>query len=147
MFPTFAKLVAGVLFAALAWWISAEVAAMLESGRAGTVFGAVNAGLSFFMGWRILGRHAGVDLMTAIGFGITTAVAAAVVCIGAWAFHEMIGRSLDLFYDGPVEALEAMIEIALYDARLLGAPQILAALFGGGAVIGLVAGLVGKVSR
>lgn len=137
--PTAAKLIAAVLFAALAYYVSEEVKFYLPGEGAGaTWLSQVNAAFGAVMGWRIMGRFAGQGFMPAAGFGLTTIFAVTFWALLIWAGYEMIIRATRGRYDGPVDALQGMADLMIDYAILTMVPTIV-----GTAVIGsLVAGIV-----
>lgn len=130
--PTAAKLVAGILFAALAWFVSEQVKVVLPSeGRGATLLSPLNAALGFVMGWRVMGLRAGGGFTPAVGFGLTTVFATFFWSLLIWSGYEMIERALRRRYRDPIDALEDMGQVMLDYAILVVTPTIV-----GAAVIG-----------
>ncbi|RVT84142.1 tellurium resistance protein [Rhodobacteraceae bacterium CCMM004] len=119
MYPTAAKLVAALAFAALAWWVTDLVKPNLPQGTPMDWLAPVSAAVGAVMGWRVMGRRAGRGYVAAAGFGLTTAVAIVFWVLLIWAGYEMLQRSMDLYYDGPVEALESALALYMDYALLL----------------------------
>lgn len=148
--PTGAKLAGGLLLAALAWLVSGLMVARLVDEPDPGLFMPINVVVGFLAGWRVLGPRVGRPggaTMAAAGQGLTAVVAATVA---AWALHasvEMVRQSLRKRYDGPVEATVAVFEIMLDQGRYLAAPEVVAALLGGGVVAGLAAEWTGRRVR
>ena len=46
-------------------------------------------------------------------------------CLLVWSGYEMLKRSMKLYYDGPVEALQEMAELYLDYARLAAVQEVL----------------------
>lgn len=136
--PTFAKLTGAILFAALAWYVSEMVKARLPDTLSGGRIAEVNAAFGGLLGWRILGRHGGGGFADGIGLGLTTGAATVILCLFTWAGYEMITRSMDLFYDGPMEALTAMMELVLEFGLLLNHTEIIATLLAGSVAAGIL---------
>ena len=108
--PTGGKLIGGIAFAALAYFLSDLIKPLLadtEGSRVG-MLSPVNAFIGFLMGWTIMGKGAGDKYVQAFGYGFTTTAATAFWCLLFWAGHKMLGRSVQLRYDGPMEALQQM---------------------------------------
>jgi len=122
MYPTAAKMVAGLMFAVLAFFISGLVIPNIPYGDAITVtFGLTNAAIGFVMGWRVVGRRGGEGYSFALAYGITAAVAITFWVLLWWGGREMIERSLDLYYDDPTVALEEMVRLMVdYSTYMLG---------------------------
>lgn len=139
MYPTAAKLTAGLMFAGLAFFVSGLVIPNIPYGDSIPVtFGLTNAAVGFVLGWRVMGRRAGDGYGFAVAYGVTAAVAVLFWVLLGWAGHEMIERSLDLYYDDPVEALEEMVRLMLDFAAYLPGNGVLPALAVGAVFCGLV---------
>ncbi|WP_108483957.1 TrgA family protein [Oceaniglobus ichthyenteri] len=129
MYPTAAKLIAGLLFAALAFFISGLVIPNIPFGQNTPIsFGLGNAAIGFLLGWRVVGRRAGEGYAFGIAYGITAAVAIVFWCLFLWAFIEMIERALDLYYDDPTKALEEMVRLMVDFSSYLVGNNVLPAL-------------------
>ena len=130
--PTAAKLIAAILFAALAYYVSEQVKLVLPSEGAGaTMLSPTNALFGAIMGWRVMGSNAGQGFVPATGFGLTTVFAATFWCILIWSAYEMIKRAMRGRFDGPIEALLGMSDLMLDYAALIVTPAVV-----GSAVIG-----------
>ena len=132
--PTGAKLIAGLAFAALAFFITDLIKPLLPEGSRLTWFSPLNAFVGFLMGWTIMGKGAGKTYRQAFGYGLTTLFATAFWCLLVWSGYEMLQRSLRLYYDGPVEALQEMAQLFVDYAKLAAVnevlwPAIIGALF------------------
>ena len=147
MYPTAAKLVAGLIFAALAFFISGLVIPNIPFGENTPVsFGLINAAIGFVLGWRVCGRRAGEGYGFAAAYAITAVVAIVFWALLWWAGREMIERSLDLYYDDPIEALEETVRLMVeYSGYLLG-NNVLPALAAGALFCGVVVEGVGQKS-
>lgn len=115
--PTGGKLVAAITFAVLAYWISDLVKPLLPEGSRIGWLSPVNGLIGLVMGWTILGRGAGKTYRQAFGYGLTTLAATAFWALICWSGYEMIRRSLRLYYDGPVEALQEMAALFIEYGR------------------------------
>lgn len=115
--PTGGKLIGALVFAALAYFLTDLVKALLPEGTQVGKFSPINALIGFVMGWTILGRGAGKTYRQAFGYGFTTLAATVFWCLLFWASMEMLDRSMRLFYDGPVEAIQEMAAIFLEYGR------------------------------
>ena len=132
--PTGGKLIAAMAFAALAYFLSDLIKPLLEDteGTRVGMFSPVNAFIGAAMGWTLMGKWAGQAYVKSFGFGLTTLAVTAFWCILFWAGQKMLSRSLDLRYDGPVEALQSMGVLALDYVRLISVTEVLIpALIGG----------------
>ena len=108
--PTGGKLIAAICFAALAYFISDLTKPLLEPTE-GTLVGMlspVNAFIGWLMGWTIMGKGAGNTYRQSLGYAFTTLAATFFWCLLFWSGHKMLGNSVNLRYDGPMEALQQM---------------------------------------
>lgn len=109
--PTGGKLIGALVFAALAYFITDLIKPFLPEGTRLGLFSPVNAMIGFVMGWTILGRGAGKSYRNAFGYGFTTLSATVFWSLLFWAGYEMLRRSMRLYYDGPVDALQEMAQL------------------------------------
>ena len=125
MMPTAGKLIGAIAFALLAWFVSDQVKPLLPEGMAVGLLSPVNATIGLIMGWRILGKNAGEGLVGTIGHAMTTTVAATFLSLLAWGGYEMYKRSIRMYYDGPVEALQEMALLMTEYAMLAATKDVL----------------------
>jgi len=145
MYPTAAKLVAGLLFAALAFFISSLVIPNIPFGEnTPLAFGLSNAVIGFIMGWRVSGRRAGEGYSFAIAYGITAVVAILFWVLLYWGFREMLDRALDIAYDDPTEALEEMVRLMVEYASYTLGNNVLPAMAVGAVFCGVIVEWVGQ---
>lgn len=145
--PTAAKLVAGVLTAALAWFVSDMIRGLMPDTTAFGWFNYVNAGLALIIGWRSIGQKAGAGLFLAMSNGVTSIIL--LVCIGLFthSFYEMIHLSIRKRYSGLLDGLEDIFRIgAEYGAVLLN-PSVIMTLLLGGIAVAIIAELVNSFWR
>ena len=115
--PTGGKLIGALIFAALAYLLTDLIKPLLPEGSRIGWFSPVNALVGFLMGWNILGRNAGKSYRNAFGYGFTTLAATLFWCLLLWSGYEMLRRSMRLYYDGPVHALQEMAQLFFEYAR------------------------------
>jgi len=123
--PTGGKLIGALVFAALAYFITDLVKPLLPEGTQVGKFSPINALIGFVMGWTILGRGAGKSYRQVFGYGFTTLAATAFWCLLFWAGVEMLDRSMRLFYDGPVQALQEMAALFIEYAKLVAVQSVI----------------------
>ena len=145
--PTAAKLVAGLLFAALAWVASVVIAPLLPEGTDVTWFAPVNAAVGALIGWWVAGPRARTTLSGAVSYGLTAAIAMTLVALFLHSFALMIRRSLRERYDGPVEAMAAVFGIMIDYGRLIAVPPVAATILLGGIAAGLMTEWTGRRFR
>ena len=116
--PTGGKLVAAIAFAAFAYFITDLVKPLLPEGSRVGWFSPINALIGMAMGWTIMGRGAGKTYRQSFGYGLTTVAATIFWALMCWSGYEMLRRSMRLYYDGPVEAMQEMAQLFLEYAKL-----------------------------
>jgi hypothetical protein len=151
--PTAAKLVSALLFAALGWWTADTIVReVLSAGVRVGAFREIVAAMALAIGWRHIGRTVtgkrarGVSLSQAATAGIGGAAILLALGVLLDSFRRMIGESLDLRYSEVGQAAEAWIAFLWRDIVLIADPVVLTTLFGGGAAVGLVGGVVGRLA-
>jgi hypothetical protein len=125
--PTGGKLIAALSFAALAYFISDLMKPILmdtEGTRVGWL-SPLNAFVGFVMGWTILGNGSGKTYRQSFGFGLTTLAATFFWVFIVWSGYKMLSRSVQLRYDGPMEALQQMAQLCVDYAKLVATQEIL----------------------
>ena len=123
--PTGGKLVGAICFAILAYFISDLIKPLLPEGTAVGWFSPVNAVIGMMMGWSIMGRGAGETYRQAFGYGFTTLAGIVFWGLVAWSGYEMLKRSMRLYYDGPVEALQEMAALFVEYGRLAAVQEVI----------------------
>ena len=143
--PTASKLVAALLMAALAWYVATLIVPYLPEQTKVDLFHPTAAFYGLLVGWLFLGPKAGRGVVNAMGFGLTASVVFLLVASFWFAGYEMIIRSLRRTYEGPIEALEGMFEIAVSNLVYVNHIEIIAVLIVGGFVIGILTELTSRV--
>jgi len=72
---------------------------------------ALNGAMGVIVGWMFAGKRAGHGTTTGISNGLTTGVAMLFWVFFLMSFAEMIDKSMNNAYDGPVEAVVGVFEI------------------------------------
>lgn len=142
--PTASKLVAALLFGALAFFVSDLIKPLLEEGTQTGLFSLVNTLVGVLMGWRISGARVGYSMRASLGYGITTVAATVFWCLFIWAGYLMVEASMRLRYDGPMEALQDMGAMMIEFAQTMATPTVIGSLIVGGLFFGW---LTEQVSR
>lgn len=131
--PTAAKLFALIGFAAMGFFATEIYKPLLPEGTQMGMFTPVNVIVAALCGWFVTGRLAGKGYYAAAGAGVRTAAVALFYVLLIWSGWEMLQRSMDLYYDGPAEALQEMMGLlAEYVMLGLTDPQVGIALLIGG---------------
>lgn len=139
--PTAAKLVAAVIFAITGYLTGEAVRDYLPDSVVARQLTLWSIVIPMVCGWRVVGKYIPRGGLTAaINTGVYAMCVAIFFTLTAFAFAEMIGRSMNQRYSGPVDAVVNMFGVALeFGAYLLHPGPI--ALMVGGAVISGVLGL------
>ncbi len=136
--PTAAKLIAAILFGALAFFVSDLVKPLLPEGTQTGALSPVNGIFGLILGWRVMGHRAGDGVVPSLGYGLTTVFAITFWCILIWAGKEMYDNSIKLRYDGPVEALQEMAGFMVDYARLIATTEVVLPIVIGGFICGWI---------
>ncbi len=144
--PTAAKLVSAILMGALGYYAANLLAAHLPEEVPANWLRPLSAVFGVIVGWRFLGKRVrGSGIQSGIGLGVTASAAVVLMGLVWFSGYEMVRRAMRLAYGGnPFEALQDMVQIALDFTIYLGNGDVLAALLGGGAVVGIVADMVAR---
>lgn len=152
--PTPAKLVCALLFAALAWAVGETIVRYtLEEGTRVGLFREMLAFGGLLIGWKYIGKVAtgpmlrGNSVTNVITAGIAGAAMLLVLGLLFHAFGVMIANSLDGKYTAIGTAATAWMGFLVKDATTVAHPYVLGLLFVGGAVVGLIGGIVGRTLR
>jgi hypothetical protein len=146
--PTAAKLVAGILWALLAWFVSNLIKPYFPEGSDLGLFAEVNATLGLLLGWTMAGPRAGqAGWSGAISFGFTTTVALVVTGVFLHSFAEMVRLSMRRLYEGPVEGLVAVFGLMVEYFTLMAQTDVMVMLLVGGIVAGLMTEWAGRQWR
>lgn len=122
--PTGAKLIGALTFMALAYFISDLIKPLLPEGTNVSRLSEINAIVGLIMGWRVMGKGAGHTYKQSIGYGLTTLAATTFWSLLLWSGYEMLQRSIRLYYDGPVEALQEMAELYVEYAKMAAVQEV-----------------------
>jgi len=149
--PTPSKLFSAVFLAALAWVIGELIVREIlpEGTRVGYLREAL-AVLGLFVGWMVIGKAAtgptgrGERVTVVLTSGIAAGVIGAGLAILLHSFGKMIQISLTGEYTELGRAVNATLSFIWEDVQILLVPIIGGTWFLGAAVIGLLAGIVGR---
>lgn len=137
--PTAAKLVAALLFAALAWFASDALVPSFPEGTDLGAFAYVNAGIAALAGWLVMGRLAGAGYAVAVTSGVRTTAVFVFYALLFHAVYEMLRQSVRMRFDDTFEALQGMIALmGKYGLIVVTSPVAMGILLIGGVAAGLV---------
>jgi hypothetical protein len=142
--PTAAKLVAAIVFAALAY-LAAEVYKLgVPERTVWGLFGAICAAIGGLCGWFVMGRLAGRGYGAAMGYGLRTTVTFVFWIVLAFSTYQMILRSMSLRYGGPMEAIIGVFDLMIEYGQSMATGQLGATLLTGGILAGVVVEWAGR---
>ena len=134
--PTAPKLIAAILFALLAYFVSDLYKPLLPEGTQVGLLSPVNALIGAFVGWTVMGRRAGDTMRAALGYGLTTMAVIVFWSLLVWSAYIMVRRSTRLYYDGPIHALQDMFSLMVSYAALGATWEVIGSLVVGSLVFG-----------
>jgi hypothetical protein len=138
--PTAAKLFAAIAFGFVAFFASEIYKTLLPDGTQSGLLSPINTLVGIFCGWMIMGRLAGRGYYSAAGSGVRTIAVALFYALLIWSCYEMLKRSMGMRYEGPMDALAAMMAlIADYFQLMLTDPQMPIVLLVGGILAAFLA--------
>lgn len=136
--PTAARLVAALSLAMLAFVVSGQVMPLLPEGKGvGPWFTPVNMAVAFLSGWIILGSRAGRGTVPGINNGLTGVVAMMFWELFVHSTDEMVRQAMRNRFDGPFEAIIAILYIGIDYGIMIATANIIITLVVGGVVAGL----------
>ncbi len=136
--PTAAKLVAAVVFAIVGWIAADAYVPTLGEGYDAGPFRELVALIGLAVGWRVMGPDAGHGYQQAVGSGLKTAVVMVFFALLLFSVQQMISQSMNMRYDGPLEAVLDVFNVMLERALEMMTTQILGTLLVGGIIGGIL---------
>lgn len=145
--PTAARLVAALCLAVVAFAISVQVIPQLPDGMDIGYFLPLNICLGLVCGWIVMGPRHGEGFASAVNNGL-----AGVVVLVFWGVvlqggNEMLRLAMDRRFQGPFEAILAVIKISALYTNYLMQPWIIGTILIGGIVSGLLTRMAGTLWR
>ncbi|MBV7379614.1 TrgA family protein [Maritimibacter dapengensis] len=145
--PTFARLAAAVLLAALGVGVSFLAMPYFPDEQPVGMMPVVAAIAGIIVGWLFTGRRVNRQYGNAVGVGVTSALAQAILTIFAFSSKLMIDRAFDMKYKTVMQAVVGVFEAAMEYLEVIAEPDVIAATLIGGAIVGQVTHWVAKRSR
>lgn len=136
--PTAGKLVAAVLFAAIAWLAAELFKPAMPEGTPFGHFSLICAGVGAVCGWLVMGRRTGYGASAAISAGIQTSVTLTFFALLGFCIYLMLRRATRLMYDDPMQAIIGVFELMVEHGLLMLTAPVLGTLLLGGVLGGLV---------
>lgn len=144
MMPTAARMAGAVVFGILAWFVSELVKPLMEEGTSFGLFSQYNAIIGILCGWVIMGPRASGGNKEAIGGGLTTSIALMFWGLVIYSIVEMITLSMRMHYDGPVEAVVGIFQLAIEYGVMIATPEVIGTMIVGGMLGGMLCGWVAR---
>lgn len=139
--PTMSKLVAGVYFGALAYFMAIAFRGAMPEGTQFGQFDLIATAIGLISGWRVMGNIAGKGYKMAPGGGVRTAITFTAWVLLVCSIILMVRKAFKKRYDSPMEAIVDIFALAMENGLRIFNPQvpeILGFLFIGGIVGGLL---------
>jgi hypothetical protein len=136
--PTAAKLFAAFAFMAIGFLTAEVIKPHMSEGTQFGAFTPISALIGLVCGWRVLGPAAGRGDVQAFGTGVKTSVVMVLLGLLLFGIERMLVNALRRTYDGPMDALVGIVQIAIEYAQVLVAWDIMAVLVVGGGLAGLL---------
>ncbi len=137
--PTAGRLVAALCLAGVGWIGSEMMRPLLPPETDFGWFNEVNLALGLVCGWVVTGRRLGRGYAHGFSAGLTGLGALIFWALFFQSLNEMLVMALRRRYDGPVEAIVGMFEIALDYGRYLLDGPLVGVLLTGGVLTGIIA--------
>jgi len=142
--PTMGKLAAAVGLGLVGWVASDLYRPLMPADTTFGWFNYVNAGVGMLCGWRVTGRRLGYGYAQGFSAGLTGVAALVFWAVFLHSLNEMLKRALEERYDGAVEGLISMFELAAdYLLKMLDG-TLIGALVTGGVLVGVISEWVAR---
>ena len=144
--PTAAKLFSAITFAFVAYLAAHLYAEGMPDGRPVGWLREISALIGLICGWWIMGSFASRPngRIEAMATGVRTSFTIVVLVLITFAIVEMLGQSMSGRYDGPMEAVLSVFELALRMGQRMVTPEIISVLLLGGLFGGAVGHWAGR---
>jgi hypothetical protein len=138
--PTAAKIVSAVCLGILGWVASEQVVPLMPEDTDFGYFFVVNLGLGLVVGWVVLGPRVGRGYYESFMAGLTGMAALVFWALFFQSLNEMLKQAFQRHYEGPVEAVVDIFNIAVdFGLKLIDVNLISVLVIGG-----LIAGFWGE---
>lgn len=142
--PTMGKLAAAIGLGVVGWVGSDLFRPLMPDDTNFGWFNYVNAGLGMLCGWRVTGRRLGYGYAQGFSAGLTGVAALVFWAVFLQSLNEMLKRALDNRYDGAVEGITSMFELAAEYVVTMLDGTLIGALVTGGVLVGVIAEWVAR---
>ncbi|MBV7409677.1 TrgA family protein [Maritimibacter sp. DP1N21-5] len=145
--PTFARLVAAVLLAALGWVVATLAIPYFDEGTPLGMIQIVSAGWGLVTGWIFTAPKLARGIGSAFAIGLSSAVVQAFLTILSFSVRQMVDRAFRMSYGTVMDAVAGVFESGLDYAIIVGKPDVIAVAAIGGIVTGYVTRYVARHYR
>lgn len=143
--PTAAKLIAFVLFGALAWYASQLVMGFMEEGTQPPYYAEINAVIGAAMGWLVAGSRARGPWMAAVSYGLTAVLATIFWWLFLHSFYDMIIAAMRGHYGSdPTMAVVDVFRLMMDHALLMAHSTVVTTFIVGAVLCGLATEWIGR---
>lgn len=130
--PTAARLFAALAFAVVGYLAAEAFKPQMPEGTPFGAFSLIVGLIGLLTGWIVMGGLAGRGYRASAGSGLRTSVTIVFWALLVFSIYQMIGLALKKQYDGPMEALVAIVGLMYENAQLLLTVPVLGVLAVGG---------------
>jgi len=145
--PNAASLFAAVSLAIIAFVVSGQIMPLFPDGKDFGYFTLINMAIGIAVGWKVMGPRAGRGFTPGVNNGLTGVAVMVFWGLFVQGCYEMFRLAMRNRYDGPFEAVLAIVEIGYEYAVLIAQPNIIIALIVGAICGGLVTEYVSRIWR
>lgn len=142
--PTMGKLAAAIGLGIVGWVGSELFRPLMPEDTSFGWFNYVNVVLGVVCGWRVTGTRLGRGYAEGFSAGLTGLGALVFWAIFLQSLNEMLKRALDNRYDGAVEGITSMFELATEYALTMLDGTLIGALLAGGVLVGVISEWVAR---
>ena len=142
--PTAPKLVAAAFFAVLAWFCADLIKPLLPDGTQYGLFSPVSAAFGVLVGWVFCGKRLGQGLGGPVGIGFASSILLSFWVLLTFSGYEMLRMSMRGRYDGPMDALQNLFQIAVDYLFIAATPEVIGTLVIGGVFGGVLTGMAAR---
>jgi hypothetical protein len=142
--PTASKLFSAAAFAIIGF-IAAELykTTMLERTEWGQL-SLICAAIGLLCGWQVMGTLTGHGYRPSVGYGLRTSATMVFWILIGFSIYEMVKRSMNMRYNGPMEAVLGSFELAMEFAVSMASVPVIGTFAIGGVVGGALAEWVSR---
>lgn len=136
--PTGAKAMAAICFAVVGWITAHTYVPNMPEATSVGYLREMTALLGAIIGWRVMGNSVGKGYFRSIGAGWKTMLVLVFFALLTFGILEMLGQSVKMRYDGPMEAILDVFQRMLDRSLPLLSVPVLSAIFVGGGIAGMM---------